>query len=220
MEDIITVVGSAYYEPIADIVDKLLARERLGATTVKRGHRENGYSSAIVLLLVVAFESYVTRVSYLQRQKPIGGKPKFRRVSVPDYLAQLRKSFSLQKSLTEVFVLRDVLVHNHLWTLTISNHESKHLILRRAIKDNEFGDYKYAVSVNPRTRRTTVLGLNVVPTSVGLREVVKVFDVLWRAFQFLVKAKLLERAAFDTNVSYGGKMQKFWELRRAVRSAL
>ena len=220
MEDIITVVGSSYYEPIGGLVHKLLARERLGATTVKRGYRENGYSCAVVLLLVVAFESYITRVSYLQRQVLAGGIPKTKKTSVPDYLAQLRKSFSLRKSLTEVFVLRDVLAHNHLWTLTISNHQSKHLILRLAVKDAEFGDYKYSVSVNPRTRRTSVLGLNVVPTSVGLREVAKVFDILWRALQFLEKAKLLERAAFDTNVRYDGKMQKFWELRRVVLAAL
>ena len=139
---------------------------------------------------------------------------------MPDYLAQLRKSFSLQKSLTEVFILRDVLAHNHLWTLTVSHHESKHLILRHAVKDAEFGDYKYKVSVNTRTRRTSALGLNIVPTSVGLREVAKVFDVLWRSFQFLEKAKLLERAAFDKHVWYGGQSKKFWELRHLIQAAL
>ena len=210
MEDMITIVGSDYYEPIADLLHKLLARERLGATTVKRGCRENGYSSAIVVLLVVAFESYVSRVNFLQTQKGAAGIRKTKRTSVPEYLKQLRKSFSLQKSLTEVFVLRDVLVHNHLWTLTTSPHQSKHLILHRAVKDAEYGDSKYPVFVNPRTRRTSSLGLNVVPTSVGLREVAKVMDVLWRTFQFLEKAKLLERAAFDTNVRYDGRMQKFW----------
>ena len=219
-EDIITVVGSSYYQPITDLIHRLLAHERLGATSVKRGYRENGYSSAIILLLVVSFESYIARVSYLQRQRPKGGKPKMKKTSVPDYLAQLRKSFSLQKSLTEAFVLRDVLAHNHLWTLTVSHHERRHLILRRAVKDAEFGDYKYSVAVNPKTRRTSVLGLNVVPTSVGLREVAKVFDVLWRALQFLEKAELLERAAFDTNVRYGGQSQKFWGLRNVVRAAL
>ncbi len=219
-ENIITVVGSSYYQPIADLIQRLLAHERLGATTVKRGYRENGYSSAIILLLVVAFESYVTRVSYLQRQLSKDGNPKMKRTSVPDYLTQLRKSFTLQKSLTEVFVLRDVLAHNHLWTLTMSYHESKHLILRRAVKDTEFGDYKYDVSVNSKIRRTSVLGLNVVPTSVGLREVAKVFDVLWRAFRFLEMGGLLERAAFDTNVRYERASTKFWELRHVVQAAL
>lgn len=220
-KDIITIVGSSYYQPIADLIHRLLAHERRGATTVKLGPRENGYASAVVLLLVVAFESYITRVSYLQGQRSKGGIPKKKRTSVPDYLAQLRKSFSLQKSLTEVFVLRDVLAHNHLWTLTVSDHSTKFLILRRAIKDAEFGDQKYAVFVNQRTRRTSILGLNVVPTSVGLREVAKVFNVLWRAFQFLEKAKLLERAAFDCYVRYGGNMsQKFWKLRHVVQAAL
>lgn len=62
-EDIITVVGSSYFQPIADLIHRLLAHERLGATTVKRGYRENGYSAAIALLMIVAFESYITRVS-------------------------------------------------------------------------------------------------------------------------------------------------------------
>lgn len=219
MRDIITVVGSAYYEPIADLLHKLLPHVGRGATTVKRGYYENGYSAAVVVLLVVAFESHIARVNFLQRQMGAAGKPKRKRVPVPDYLQELRKSFRLQKSLTEVFVLRDVLVHNHLWTLTISPHQTKHLILRRAIRDVECGDYKYSVSVNAQTRRTSVLGLNVVPTSVGLRDVARVMDVLWRALQFLEKSQLLERAAFDTNVRYAGQMQKFWELRDVLGTA-
>ena len=102
----------------------------------------------------------------------------------------------------------------------ISPHQSKYSILRRAVRDLECGDSEYSVSVNPQSRPTSILGLNVVPTSVGIREVAKVMDVLWRTFQFLEKAKLLERAAFDTNVRYSGKMNKSWGLRDAVRAAL
>lgn len=219
-EDIITVVGSSYYEPIADLVDRLLLRPRPTSTTVNVGVRENGYCCSIVLLLVVVLESYVARVSFLQRQKGAKGTPKLRRVSVPDYLASLRKSFTLQKSLTEVFVLRDALAHNHLWTQTVSHHKTRYLILRNAQLDPEFGDYKYTVSVNHRTRRTKARGLNIVPTKVGLIEVAKVFDVIWRVLSFLRRTRLLEPAAFGGNVRFRGKMRPFWELRHVVRTAL
>ena len=219
-KDFITVVGSSYYEPIADLIDRLLARSRSGSTPVNIGHRENGYCCSIVLLLVVTLESYVTRVNFLQRQKGRKGKRKLKGASVPDYLASLRKKFSLKKSLTEVFVLRDLLAHNHLWTQTVSQHKTHYLILRDAVLDPEFGDYKYSVSVNQKTRRTKVLGLNVVPTKVGLSEVVKVFGVIWRVLSFLQRSKLLEPAAFRGSVRFQGKTQEFWELRHVVKSAL
>ena len=104
-DTIITVTGSAYFQPILDLADRLLQKPPRKVVAGRIGGLENGYALSIVLLLVVALESFVGRVSYLQSQSP-KGKPKRPRTPVPDYLADLRKSFGLQKSLTEVFVLR------------------------------------------------------------------------------------------------------------------
>lgn len=217
-ENIITVAGSSYFQPISDLVERLLQRERRKVVAGRVGYPENGYALSIVLLLVVALESYVGRVSYLQREEPKVGKKKG--TSVPDYIASLRKSFGMQKSLTEVFVLRDVIAHSHVWELTVSDHAVHGQVLRAAALLPGYGDYKYKVVINPRTRRSSVLGLNLVPSAVGIREVHKVFTVVWRTLEFLAKSRLLERAAFAHYGRFRGKPFEFWELRHVLKEAL
>ena len=62
--DMITVVGSAFHQPIADLIEKLAARKHKSSDGYMVGHFENGYCASIVILLVLAFESYVSRISY------------------------------------------------------------------------------------------------------------------------------------------------------------
>lgn len=180
-QTIVTVTGFTYFQPILDLAERLLQRERRKVVAGRVGERENGYSLSIVLLLVVSLESYVGRVSYLQRRDP-KGKVKPPRTTVPDYLATLRKSFGLQKSLTEVFVLRDVIAHGHVWELTVSDHAAHGQILRRADLLPGYGDYKYKVAINPSTRCTSINGLNLVPSAVGREEVFKVFNLVRRTY--------------------------------------
>lgn len=216
-KNLVTVSGSEYFQPILDLVERLLMRERRKVVAARLGFYENGYALSIVLLLVIALESYVGRVSYLQSQLPKGGKQKGTRTSVPDYLASLRKTFRLQKSLTEVFVLRDVIAHGHIWKLEVSDHAVHGQILRGAARLPEYGDSKYKVVINPRTRRSSILGLNLVPSAVGTREVYKVFDLVWRTLDFLAKRKLIERNTFTFHGRFRGKPFDFWELRHVLR---
>ena len=218
-EQIITVVALAYCQPIADLVERMLEQPAGKVMAARLTHRENGYSLSIVLLLVVMLESLVGRVSDLQARKGTMGKVRARDLSVPDYLASLKSTFGLRKSLTEVFVLRDAIAHSHVWTLTVSDHEAHGLILCSANLSETYGSRKQARIVNPRTRRTSILGLNVVPSAVGRREVAKVFDVVWRTLDFLVRMRLLE----STTIVYRGRYQKrpfdFWDLRHLTRSS-
>jgi hypothetical protein len=218
-ETLVTVSGSSYFQPILDLAEKLLLRERGKVVAGKVGYRENGYSLSIVLLLVVALESYVGRVRYLQSNAPGGGQPRPVRMSVPDYLVSLRKSFRLQKSLTEVFVLRDAIAHGHVWELTVSRYAGRGQILLSASLLPGYGDYKHKVVLNPRTKRSTIAGLNLVPSAVGRREVIKVIDLVWRTLEFLARSNLLERSAFSFHGRFQGRPFDFWELPRVLRSA-
>jgi hypothetical protein len=220
VDKIITVTGSAYFQPILDLSERMIQRERKKLVAGRIGGLENGYAISIVLLLVVALESYVGRVSYLQSRLATGGRPKTNRTSIPDYLAQLISSFRLQKSLTEIFVLRDAIAHGHVWELEISDHAAHGQVLHKATLLPGYGDYKYKVALNPKTRRSSIGGLNLLPSAVGMNEVVKVLDLVYRTLDFLAKKNLLERAAFNYRGRFQGKLFDFWTLSEALKSAV
>lgn len=216
-DQIITVVASAYCQPIADLVEGLVRRPRGQVVAARIGERENGYSLSIVLLLVVMLEAYVGRVNDLQLRRGPKGITMKMKTSIPDYLVSLRRSFRLHKSLTEVFVLRDAIAHAHVWTLDVSGHRTHGMILRSANLGNSYGDKKHCAVVNPTTRRTRSLGLNVVPSAVGRREVEKVFDVVHRVLTFLIRSKLLEPNVISYHGRFRGRPFDFWELKKILK---
>ena len=69
VDTLVTVVGSAYFQPISDLVERLLKRKPHRPNRVKSAHDENGYSASIVLLLVAMFESYMSRVRFIQPRR-------------------------------------------------------------------------------------------------------------------------------------------------------
>jgi hypothetical protein len=216
---LITVTGSALLQPILDLTSSLLRSSPRKMIAGRIGGLENGYAISVVLLLAVALESFVGRVSYLQGQLPRGGAPKLPGTSVPDYIATLRKSFRLKKSLTEVFVLRDVIAHGHVWELEISDHETHLQVLHGATLLAGYGDKKHKRVLNQNTRRSSALALNLVPSAVGLREVYKVVDVVWRTLDFLAKKGLIERQAFSYRGRLNGKPFDFWDVRQLLKDA-
>jgi hypothetical protein len=216
---IVTVNGSALLQPILDLSAPLFRGLPRKLTAGGIGGLENGYAISIVLLLVVALESWIGRVSYLQSQLPRGGKPKPMKLSVPEYIGLLRKSFRMKKSLSDVFVLRDVIAHGHVWELEISDHETHGQVLHHAALLAGYGDKKHQGTLNQSTRRSSALSLNLVPSAVGIKDVAKVLDVIWKTMDFLAERGLIERSAF----SYSGRLNRkpfdFWDLRQILRDA-
>ena len=112
--DIITVIGTSYCQPIADLISRLLSRERVPTDTASAGHFENGYSVSIAILLVALLESYVARIRYL-RAAELSARGK----NVPDLLLLLFPGLPNHDALVEVFLLRNVILHNHIWELDV-----------------------------------------------------------------------------------------------------
>lgn len=216
---IITVVGSGYFQPILDLCERLIQRPRSEVNASRINGRENGYALSIVLLSVVILESFVGRVSDLQERLGANGKPKAFRTSVPAYIAHLRKTFTLEKSLTEVFVLRDAIAHGHVWSLEVSSHARHGQVLRSAALGSQYGNDQFKKRVNPTTRRTRALGMHVVPSAVGREEVVKVLDVTHRVLQFLARSRLIEPNVYSYHGRLHGKPFEFWSILRVLRGA-
>lgn len=98
----VSILGSSYFEPIADLIDRWLRLPRTRSTAVQSGYFEHGYAASVILLLVAMFESYLVRVRYAHRNHV---PAKLR--GALDVLVRLYPRIRYRKELTEVYVLRD-----------------------------------------------------------------------------------------------------------------
>jgi len=178
--DIITIVGSSYFQPIADLCESMLdvpIPEHGNAG----GYRENGYAAALVLLLVAVLESYVSRLRF-KRVNEITAPMK---MNVPDLLIHLFPDLPNKEHLVETFLLRNVVVHNHVWHLDVSEPEGESKTIQSPI-DLGFDVNKcYRTAVDHATRRTCQLGFPADPTAVNRYDVKKVFEIVWRTLTFM-----------------------------------
>lgn len=208
--DIITIVGSAYHQPIADLIGQLAARKQKPSEGYMAGHFENGYCASIVILLVLAFESYISRVAFL-RNKRLNEARSSAPKSTHEYLKHIDNTFPFSKELLDIYVVRDSLAHGHLWNVDYVIKSEGTDVTRRELFDG-FGDKKMRSRVNMVTGKTRHLGLNALPTSVGLNEAAAVFKIVAQSLDHLVKAGLIEQAAVRGHVRYGGKTLQFWSM--------
>lgn len=147
---------------------------------------ENANASAAIILTATAIEAYRNRVRHLERRKAQGRSvPR----DFPDILARKNKmlpSDKLQCLLTEVFLTRNVIVHNYVYSVRYSflSDGTSTISWQRLLKGYPPESYekKYKAFTTQRTKRTNGhLRLNVQPTKVGFEDLFKVliiFDVL------------------------------------------
>lgn len=208
--DLITIIGSAFHQPIADHIGKLATRKPNPPDGSNVGLHENGYCASIVILLVLAFESYVSRMSYLHHQKTgetrsQGPGPTHR------YIQHLDPEFPFLEELQDVYVVRDSLAHGHLWSVDYVTRSDHTDVTKRELFEG-FGDKKMRLRVDLDTGKTKHLGCNVLPTSIGVKDASTVFRVLAMSLDRLVKARLIEQAAVRGHARYDDKNTQFWSL--------
>ena len=107
----VSVLGAAYLQPVADLVERLLKWPATKRNAVRARYYDNTYAVSIILLLVAMVESFAARVRYFN------GPGSMKRPTVAEYIKNVFPAFRLSKALTEVFVIRDAIFHNHLWTI-------------------------------------------------------------------------------------------------------
>lgn len=156
-EKIVSIIGDSYVDPIVTLSERLFSN-KLSQNEVLASQYENGYSISLCILTAVWFESWTMRVRYLN-----GKSPHATTKHPVEFINKLYSDFPLYDEMMEVFVLRDTLVHNHLWNIEFLWEGMK---LQDAAKDAFSGDNKYLQHVDLSARLTKKLRLNVVPTKV------------------------------------------------------
>ncbi len=177
-DKIITVIASAYFEPISDLLNNLLKRSNGKVNDVQTSIAENGYCVALCILLVACFESYIMRDIYFKKD------PKIKKPL--DYIKKYHNDFPYLVEVTECYIIRDLLLHNHIWEIEHSSYGFK--IINSAISPFS-GDVKFNENVNLISRMTNKLELNIIPTRINRNDVKKVLRIIWESSNYFSRNK-------------------------------
>jgi hypothetical protein len=174
-QKIITCLGLSLFYPLVDLYRKLEETNFTGNSKIQKSMTESGYSCSIILQTAVIIESLTNRTRYLC-------KTRYRNNQKIKVLEFLRKYFKSEEELIdkveEIFILRDSIAHNHLWTIgyNFDTDYSETKIYHRLI--SIYGDSKFNQNVCRKTRKTKKLKLNIVPIKISKKDVQIVFGVL------------------------------------------
>ena len=118
-QEIISIIGSKYFTPIADLVDHWVVHPTMRRDSVGTQFYAGGYAVSIILLLVAALESFVARDRHFSKKQPLQ-----KHVATPEYMKEIYR-YRGYKRLSELFIVRDAIIHSHVWVI-------KHALMRSA----------------------------------------------------------------------------------------
>lgn len=180
-QKLVTVIGTNYIEQIVpDLLEKSFdtyCKKDFSKRHFQVSIHENTYSTSAIALVVLGIEAYRNRIYYLEKKKV----NKSVSSDIPTIFSNKDNNFPKQDFeaiLTEVFVIRDVIVHNHIYELEVVSDDNWDMVSHRQKLLEGYGDdKKYQKYVNNRTRKTINLGLNVQPGKIGFEDLFKVLVI-------------------------------------------
>lgn len=216
--DHLTVVGPNYFQPIADLLDKMLSLRPVAKNHHGVGYRENGYALSIIVLLVTVLESYTSRLHFSRREE-------IRNMSVPDLLAHLFRDLPNHLEIQDVFLVRNSIIHNHVWHVQDAMPPEAQGTTISAPPELSFHvNQHYAPLIDTTTRRTKLLSLNASPSSVNQADVLVVFQVVWATLTFMNSKSFADTPLAGGQVCFQDGRLHFSDLierlRNAVKTAL
>jgi len=138
---------------------------------------ENSHAAAAIVLTAVAIEAYRNRIYYLEKEKTSRNVPQ----NIGNIFAKKLLTFPSQKFesiVREVFVIRDVVVHSHIYELDVAlSREDWDMVKYTEEKLNGYGDNKFKRSVNTNTGKTKLIRFNAQPLKIGFEDLFKVLLV-------------------------------------------
>lgn len=215
-EQIISVIGRQFYQPIADLISKLVARPYQKPDRVGSNYHEGGYAAAVILLLAASVESLVQRDRYFYRTTNPAEKPSN---SVAEYSKAILK-YRRHRYLEEVFEVRNSIAHNHLWEIEFATPSSG----GRQHKSSQIvsGTHRLSEVPPPTTRipRTQRLRLNLQPSHLDRTDVVKALAACLHFLVHLSRRGQRPIALTSEIVAFKGKRLPFSSLLSEIENAL
>jgi len=163
-------------QPIFDLFELLEQSDPKGPNEVQAAMLENGYAVSVIVLSALVVESALNRTRYVRNE------PK--RESAVDTLKRLSAG-DLAHEIEEVFVLRDIIAHNHIWTAAMRWNDSSGMALDSAEKLSAYATTSLIAS--------------------SIREHVRPVACIWMPFQLAFTVR--QQPQFSRRLS---KPSNFW----------
>ncbi len=214
IDTIVSVIGSQYMQPIADLLGAFLKRKPPKSDTVSSGFFEGAYVVSILLLLIAVVESMAARDRHFNTKTPAR-----KHTAVPEYMKELYHYRGYAR-LSELYVLRDAILHNHVWVLQFLTRASGSRKLLSAKRVWWSGNDRLTQRLNPRTLRTKLLRFNAIPSRMDRKDLLKAFDVAISSLGFFEQRGKNPVPILRTTIVFQGAKIPFSQLRQELSNAL
>jgi hypothetical protein len=198
----VSVLFANLLQPIVDLFDLMEQKEPTGPNEVQASKAENGYAASIAVLAALVVESVCNRVRYVRGDAG--------RKGAVQTLSELQAG-GLADDVEELFVLRDVIAHNHVWEAAIAENDTKGLALLSATKQAGYGDDKFDRTVDLQTRHTRRLHLDVFPNRIHRETAVVVLQKCVEVLRFLENSDIRFVGATDPHVIWQSRPVAFYK---------
>jgi hypothetical protein len=176
-EDYLSIIGPAYVLPIMKLYETVEKEHKPSFNDVQTSVYENGYSSSIIMLSVILLESVIALSRY--HQKSINKKDR----SAVTYFVNNFQNSNLVGECEELFVIRDVIAHSHIWE---AKYDSDTMDLYEArLMPVFFGDNKYDKVINQSNRLSEKLRLNMFPTRINFSDATIVLRTVGQIIDYI-----------------------------------
>lgn len=169
----ISVIGTSYLQPITTLIEALQSHEPKGSNDIQTSPYENGYSVAIISLTVFMIESIVVRIKKLTNnhtRNPLD--------FILNLINQDSPNLDFYHKIKELFVVRDVIAHNHVWEAQFTNNSRGDMeLVDNPILQDGYGDKKYKDVLDISRQQTKLLKINIYPTRIGYLDALVVLNI-------------------------------------------
>lgn len=205
----VSVLSTNYFLPITTLLEKLEVLELHPPNEVKASDPDNGYSVSLIVLSVLLIESAIGRTQYVMGEQPVKGKL---RAPVNVVRSEFPDSGFCEK-IEELFVVRDVIVHNHIWEASFEWDDQVGMkFVSSPTKRDGYGDPKFDRVVDFAERKTRLLRINLFPTRIHRSDAIIVLQNTVEFLKFLENKNNNYIYMSHLNVKFNGKLERFVEL--------
>jgi hypothetical protein len=217
----ITAVFTEFLQPITDLCDRML-RLRCGEPNeVQAAGPENGYAISIISLTAFLFEGACGRARYFKHLAAVGipalGHCQGKRWSAAETLREFKET-ALAEKIEEIFVVRHAIAHPHLWKAKVDEIDLRFTELPTRVPG--YGDKNFDKVVDPSSRTTRKLKLDVFPTRIHRETAIMVLKECAEALESLESKHDEFLKLAHRTVQFRGKFVRFYKwVRELARDA-
>lgn len=203
----ISCIGNSYIQPILDLYWKLSHEKFSGKSLIRVSSTENGYSVSIVALTTFCIESLLNNLKFHKNCSDRYVLNFFRRV-YPSYV-------DLAENLNELFTLRNVIAHNHIWKINYNFDNNYNEVNIKKELQNGYGNQAFNDTIDEINKVTKKLRLRIIPTRIGIKEAKQALLILKEFSDFLDKERFYYIS--NSHFRYIRKIRSFNEIINIIK---